>query len=140
MLAISSRFPLIQRVEMNRISNTRRKAFQYIGPTMDQIGLDFVAISELPLYRSKHLLFDIGKDLMGVPMQYSDPHAPKKSPKKIRKLTWKQYLLNEENFYESSSDDNDYILPGDFNESFEVGWFLSRQLIKNIIPSLMSLS
>ena len=125
MLAISSRFPLIERVEMNRISNPRRKAFKYIGPTMDQIGLDFIAISELPFYRSKHLLFDIGKDLMGVPMQYSDPPPKKPTPKKIRKWTWKQYLLNE-TFYESTSDDNDYIFPGDFNESFDVGNFFIK--------------
>ena len=68
LLAISQRFPIMQKVNTTLLNSGRRTAFQYIGPNVSEIPLDTNLITRLPPYRKKHLLFDEGKKLLQLPI------------------------------------------------------------------------
>ena len=68
LIAISQRFPILNKVSATRLNSGRRTAFQYIGPNAEEIPLDTSVIMKLPQYRKKHLLFDHGKRILQVPI------------------------------------------------------------------------
>ena len=68
MLAISTKFPLLEKVCTTRLNSTRRTAFQYNGPNIEETPLDLEVVMSFPDYRRKHLLFDYGKALFGLPI------------------------------------------------------------------------
>ena len=89
MIAIGSKFPLLEKVAVNRINHSMRSAFRYCGPKIDDLDLDLGALQTLPLFRrqrSKYLFFDFAKNLLGLEAQYLDeckskPIRIKKEPK-----------------------------------------------------------
>jgi len=69
LLAISERYPLIAKVNATRVGSLRRTAFQYCGPDLETVSIDSDTIFNLPDYRRKHLWFDHGKLLLGIPIR-----------------------------------------------------------------------
>ena len=67
MLAISERYPLIAKVRATRVGTQNTTAFQYRGPELETVSIDSDTIFNLPDYRRKHLCFDYGKLLLGIP-------------------------------------------------------------------------
>ena len=69
LLAISERYPLIAKVRATRVGTQNTTAFQYRGPELETVSIDSDTIFNLPNYRRKHLCFDYGKLLLGIPIR-----------------------------------------------------------------------
>lgn len=68
MLALSPRYPIIEKIETTRFNSARRTAFHYCGPDLEQVNIDYTGVLNLPEYRNKHLLFNEGKLFLGIPI------------------------------------------------------------------------
>lgn len=55
------------KVNMQSLNSPRQTAIQYRGPEVDNIALTAIDIMMLPDYRRKHMYFDHGKALLGIP-------------------------------------------------------------------------
>ena len=71
------RHPLVIKVNMTSLSSPRKTALQYRGPDVECVALTPVDVMSLPDYRRKHLYFDQGKAMLGIPER----------PLKISRLT-----------------------------------------------------
>lgn len=69
MMALKSKYELMSKVCTTRACSQNRTAFQYTGPKLENIPLDMHVLSSLPDCRRNHLYFEVGKRLLGVPIQ-----------------------------------------------------------------------
>ncbi len=66
-MALNSKYPILEKVNATRVDSLRRTAFRYCGPDLEELAVDLDVALRFPDYRRKHLLFDFGKTMLGIP-------------------------------------------------------------------------